>query len=297
MTSHYDRDDHAFTTALIRRAARSAPPELSERLEEEWLADLASRRSRPARLRLVLGCLWASRVIAHDFLAAGVAASQTTVHRNVVALGATGFAPFSRRSTIFILIVGLHGVLFYAFATGLAGDVIQKINGPTTATVYPDDRAKPPPVPMPQHPSDLTHQGPIVPKVPWTEQDFGPVITQPPVSDNAGVGQGPVAPPATPLKRTQGGPGVGFPNTDDYYPAAAIRQHEEGGVALRVCVNERGQLSGEPTVVQSSGFELLDGGALKLAKAGSGHYRSTTEDGHSVSDCYAFRIRFQLKGR
>jgi hypothetical protein len=35
--------------------------------------------------------------------------------------------------------------------------------------------------------------------------------------------------------------------------------------------------------------------ALKLAKAGSGHYLATTEDGRPVNSCYPFRIRFQIK--
>src|SRR5262249_51408861 len=49
---------------LVQRAARSAPPVLSERLEEEWLADMHSRQSAISRLRLAIGCCWATRVIA-----------------------------------------------------------------------------------------------------------------------------------------------------------------------------------------------------------------------------------------
>ena len=48
-------------------------------------------------------------------------------------------------------------------------------------------------------------------------------------------------------------------------------------------------------IEKSSGFARLDAGALALAKAGSGAYRSTTENGQPVTSCYAFRIRFQLK--
>jgi hypothetical protein len=49
---------------LIQRAARAAPPTLSERLAEEWMADLAARKGALDRLRLALGCCWAIRVIA-----------------------------------------------------------------------------------------------------------------------------------------------------------------------------------------------------------------------------------------
>jgi hypothetical protein len=55
-----------------------------------------------------------------------------------------------------------------------------------------------------------------------------------------------------------------------------------------------GRLTGEPSVAQSSGSVRLDDGALKLARAGSGHYRATTEDGRAVDSCYPFRITFAL---
>lgn len=51
---------------LIRHAARSAPPALAGRLEEEWLADLAAQPSSFAALSFALGCCWATRVIARE---------------------------------------------------------------------------------------------------------------------------------------------------------------------------------------------------------------------------------------
>jgi hypothetical protein len=53
-------------------------------------------------------------------------------------------------------------------------------------------------------------------------------------------------------------------------------------------------LAADPTVAQSSGIPRLDAAALKLAKAGGGHYRPSTENGQPVSSCYAYRIRFRL---
>src|ERR1700716_944032 len=52
---------------LIHHAARRAPECLSSRLEEEWLADLESRSSGLSRLRLALGCCWATAVIVNDY--------------------------------------------------------------------------------------------------------------------------------------------------------------------------------------------------------------------------------------
>ncbi len=78
-------------------------------------------------------------------------------------------------------------------------------------------------------------------------------------------------------------------------PQTARRLEEQGSVIVQVCVDPKGRLTSEPTMVQSSGNVRLDGGALILAKAGSGHYRATTEDGHPVSSCYSFRVLFTLR--
>ena len=64
---------------------------------------------------------------------------------------------------------------------------------------------------------------------------------------------------------------------------------------MSVCVNAQGRLASAPTLVESSGSSRLDAGALQLATAASGHYRSSTEDGRPVTDCFPFRIRFALK--
>jgi hypothetical protein len=64
---------------------------------------------------------------------------------------------------------------------------------------------------------------------------------------------------------------------------------------VQVCVDTRGRLTSDPVTLQGSGSFRLDEGALKPARAGSGHYRATTEDGRPVDSCYPFRVRFQLR--
>ena len=64
-----------FAQVLVQRAARHAPSTLAARLEEEWLADLATRRGALARLRLALGCWWAARVILSESPVVSVAAA------------------------------------------------------------------------------------------------------------------------------------------------------------------------------------------------------------------------------
>jgi TonB family protein len=105
---------------------------------------------------------------------------------------------------------------------------------------------------------------------------------------------GATAVPPRALDRVIGGPDRGFPNTADYYPDASRRLGEKGVASVQVCVDGRGRLTANPTIAQSSGSARIDAGALSLAKAGSGHYRATTEDGKAVPSCFAFRIRFEL---
>jgi TonB family protein len=105
----------------------------------------------------------------------------------------------------------------------------------------------------------------------------------------------PIPPPPTPINRVQGGAGKGFPNSADYYPPGSIRLEETGTVAVNVCVDSKGRLTGNPTISKSSGFPRLDEGALKLARAGSGHYRASTENGQPVDSCYPVGITFTLK--
>jgi TonB family protein len=107
------------------------------------------------------------------------------------------------------------------------------------------------------------------------------------------IAPSPFAPPQ-PINRVVGGLGKGFPNTDAYYPPSSRRLGETGAATLQVCVDGTGRLTSAPTLIQSSGSTRLDGGALKLAQAGSGHYRATTENGEPVDSCFGVRITFQL---
>ncbi|HET9391557.1 MAG TPA: energy transducer TonB, partial [Steroidobacteraceae bacterium] len=111
---------------------------------------------------------------------------------------------------------------------------------------------------------------------------------------NKHVEKPPPPPPAKAVNRVAGGPGKGFPNTEDYYPPASRRLNEQGVATVHVCIDAKGKVTEEPTVSQTSGSARLDEGAVKLAKAGSGRYRPTTEDGQPINSCLNFAIRFQL---
>lgn len=282
---------------LIQHAAHRAPESLSSRLEEEWLADVESRSSSWSRLRFALGCCWATMVIVSEYPRSRVpATSSAAAARGFITLADRNFGYFSLRSGTLFLIAGLHAVLFYGLITTLSH---------THALATPPNLQNHPVNPVPPEKSPP----PAMEMKGWTIDVQKLVVDVPPkidVEDDATTQivekspepYSPPLPPETPahvVQQVGGGPGAGFPETADFYPSLSIHLGEEGISTVRVCVDAKGRLTSEPTTVKGSGSARLDAGALKLARAGSGHYRATTEDGQPVNSCYSFGVRFQLK--
>lgn len=86
----------AVACCLIEYAARRAPTALSERMLEEWLADLAGHRGRMARLRFALGCYWAAILIKQDCRAAAIPAASAPALRIMTADASFRMSPFTR---------------------------------------------------------------------------------------------------------------------------------------------------------------------------------------------------------
>lgn len=280
---------------LIRHAAHHAPPPLAERLEEEWLADLATRHGQLSRALFGLGCCWATHVIAKEHCALGVSAATAATGSTTMTTQVRPHLTFlPPRTTVLIAIVALHVAIIYAFATGLEHRLIERLQGPMIADVLRDAPTARTPPPPPKF--DLSR--PKIDRIPEPEVpvdvDRGDTIhdVEIPLPPTPLPPQRP-APPQ--VKRVLGGPGKGFPSTEDYYPPASIRLGEQGSAAIQVCVDPSGRLTSEPQLMKSSGISRLDEGAIRLAKAGSGHYRATTENGTPVSSCYGYLIRFDLK--
>ena len=275
---------------LIGHAARRAPPPLSQRLEEEWLADLAARDGRLSRLRFGLGCCWAATVIMHEHCSSAAAAAAGSAAGQETMIYAQHDAPLlPPRAIALLLIACVHTALIAALVTGLRSTTTEAI--PTTSgELLPEPRPpiEPPPLPGPRlAPTDRvevhTREFQIdVPREPGPGESLGTAPQEP-------------SEPSRTVNRIAGGPGAGFPDTTDYYPPASRRLAETGAASVRVCVDAEGRLTTHPTIARSSGSARLDDGALKLAHAGSGHYRPTTEDGRPVDSCYVFRIRFELR--
>ena len=281
-----------FSQGLIRRAARRAPGSLSERLEEEWQADLAERCGGFSRLRFAVGCCWATRTIAHDYGVAAPAAGAATERGYLIGYMHGDSPLVSRRTMMFLLVACLHAAVLYGLMIGLTSKFIKVDATRLEARDIPaPPRRDLPPIPRPTV-SPTVLEVPL-PDLPGIEPDPRNV-PQSTVHEGAGP-ELPPLPPLAAVSRVQGGPGIGFPSTDDFYPSIAIFMGEKGAATVGVCVDSKGRLTSAPTLVQSTGSPRLDEGALKLARAGSGHYRASTEDGTPVNSCYSFRIRFDLR--
>jgi TonB family protein len=278
---------------MIRHAARRVPAPLQERLEEEWLADCAQRSGALSRLRLAIGCYWATNLIAREHAVSALAAAGGA--RSLSAYLQQDFLFLSRRTPVLAVIIGAHVLVFLALTAGLVPKAIVSHPPRTTGEVI---------IPQPQTPVERSESAPspkFTPSRIRVPEPAGFVAPEPTLPDgpslDVAVGPQPGQPPLPPpsMTRILGGPGNAFPNAAEFYPPAARRLGETGAAIVSVCVNALGQLASEPTLTQSSGSLKLDGGALRLAKAGSGHYRATTENGQAVSSCFPMRVRFQLK--
>jgi TonB family protein len=293
----YSAWTEAATCWLIHHSALRAPASLSERLEEEWLADLEARPSALSRLRFALGCCWATRVIAHEHRASSVPVTSSAMGEKAMIASLhndSGF--FARRSTTFLMVVCLHIALFYALMTGLEFKIFKVIPNTLQTRILQESRPREslPPLPPPQWTNTKIEASPPEFRPPANYEESVDVVLRAPTN----TPPAPQAPPSIPIhevNRIQGGPGSGFPHPDDFYPSAAKRMEEQGIATVSVCVDASGRLTSDPTTLQTSGSSRLDEGALQLAKAGSGHYRATTEDGRAVNSCYSFRVRFELR--
>ncbi len=198
----------------------------------------------------------------------------------------------SRRAVVFIAIAGLHVLIGWMFASGLARQVLNEVTAPLQTDIIEEieTREEPPPPPPPEFERPPVEVPPpevaIDIPVDTTNNTAITDVTDKPV---------PMAPPPPPPPRqvVKAKMGKNFPNSEDYYPAASKRLGETGATAVRVCIGPNGRLAEEPTVQTSSGSARLDEGAIKLAKAG--RYVAGSVDGQATTDCISFRVKFELK--
>jgi TonB family protein len=195
-----------------------------------------------------------------------------------------------QRAVAFATIAGLHVLAIYFIASGFARTTVHILMGSSVATFIKETN-EPPKLPPP-----AAHLEPLI-------VDAGPP-PQIPIDDSGEERPGAITgtltenPPSQHVVPTPPDPIrlVGrhrLPNTDDYYPAAKIREGIEGASIVRVCVDENGKRTGEPTVQQTSGDAGLDRGALHVVR--DGHFARSMQGDKYVPNCYAFKVIFKVR--
>lgn len=201
----------------------------------------------------------------------------------------------SKRSLVFLGVIGLHVVLVWGLASGFAMKIVESVAPPIVTDLIEEKQEEeaPPPPPPPKM------------EVPPVEVPPPVVDIQLPVEPSttalSNVTDKPLPPPPPPVVVQRPpvqkvSPGLNKraqqPDTEEYYPPSSKRLEEQGSAVVQACVGTNGRLQ-EAKVQESSGFPRLDEAAVKYAKAL--RYTPGTEDGKPVDACFAFRVTFKLR--
>ena len=192
---------------------------------------------------------------------------------------------FSKRLIIFVAIVAFHGLIVWAFVTGLATGAKNLIVTILKTNIIQTEKVQELPPPPPQAklnvPPPVTVVAPdVIINIP---QAPPPVTVVKPT-----VVKAIAPPPPKPIVPAK----VSYaPDTADYYPAQSRRNNEEGRALVHICVDERGRVA-TAAIDASSGHALLDDAAVKLAKAY--RFKPATQDGHPVQQCTGLPVKFVL---
>ncbi|HTW36493.1 MAG TPA: energy transducer TonB [Rhizomicrobium sp.] len=195
----------------------------------------------------------------------------------------------SRRFVSFGFVVLFHVFVIYAFASGLANHLVEKIPTDIITKVEPPKLPdiKPPPPPPP----DLAKPPP--PYVPPPDI----VIQQQAANTNAITvqHQAPVAPPP-PKPAGITAPALiagGARCQQSYYPPIAIRLNQEGTTTVDVHVSADGAVTGVD-IKDSSGHDSLDQAAIKCI-TNAWRFKPAMQNGQPVATSRQFAIKWVLQ--
>jgi Uncharacterized protein conserved in bacteria (DUF2059) len=88
-------------------------------------------------------------------------------------------------------------------------------------------------------------------------------------------------------------PSPSSPEQCEVTPTAPVGAHAGSGRSVVcVCTDEKGALTRDPVIAESSGDPRVDSGALKMARVDSGRYSPPTLNGQPQSACFRFAIDF-----
>jgi protein TonB len=195
------------------------------------------------------------------------------------------------RGIALIAVIILHIFVGWAFYTGLAGKLIQKVIPPVEIAQIdkPKEVDKPPPPPP-----KLEEIKPFVPPPEFVDiqapQQETTAITQ---TTQTVAKAAPVAAPPVQHVRTPIGQDPKHPLHigEDYYPDASKRAGEEGRCIVQLTVAADGRITNE-SIQQSSGFPRLDEACLKGVHGQ--RMKPATEDGKPVDTTVSLPIVWKL---
>ena len=190
-----------------------------------------------------------------------------------------------------IAVIILHVGIVWAFYTGLAGKLIQKVIPPVEIAQIdkPKDVDKPPPPPP-----KLEEIKPYVPPPEFVDiqapQQETTAITQTTtVQRPVPVVQAP--PPPRPGTAPRMDPKHPLKIGEEWYPDASKRANEEGRCVVQVTVASDGTIKSE-SLQSSSGFPRLDDACLKAVHGQ--RMIPATEDGKAIEKTAALPIVWKL---
>lgn len=194
------------------------------------------------------------------------------------------------RGIALIAVIILHIFVGWAFYTGLAGKLIQKVVPPVEIAQIdkPKEVDKPPPPPP-----KLEEIKPFVPPPEFVDiqapqQETNAISQTTQVQRPAPVAAAPVQHQRTGIAMDPKHPlHIG----EDYYPDASKRAGEEGRCVVKVTVSAEGRITGE-TIQQTSGFPRLDEACLKGVHGQ--RMKPATEDGKPIETEASLPIMWKL---
>jgi len=194
------------------------------------------------------------------------------------------------RGAALIAVIALHVVIVWAFYTGLAGKLIQKVIPPVEIAQIdkPKDVDKPPPPPP-----KLEEIKPYVPPPEFVDIQAAPQQTNAISDITQKQAPAPVAAPAPPKPGTapRMDPKHPLKIGEEWYPDASKRANEEGRCIVQVTVAADGTIRSE-SLQQSSGFPRLDEACLKAVHGQ--RMIPATEEGKPVEKTAALPIVWKL---
>jgi hypothetical protein len=87
-------------------------------------------------------------------------------------------------------------------------------------------------------------------------------------------------------------PSPSLPEQCEVTSTAPSGTHASGRSVVCVCTDEKGALTRDPVIAESSGDPRVDSGALKMARIDSGRYIPPSLNGQPQNACFRFAIDF-----